>query len=264
MTGSALPAAASRPDDMTGDMTGDTMTGWLSCNRLDPARCRALLDLSGPPTPDTVGNFNGTFHPDSDTALRIVADAFGAAFAGVVPAAGPASGIATWHLTPSPGKPNIPFTLDRGADMPPLVSLHWRATPADPLALAHEYGHAAQIAATHATGSGPMPPLAREVCAFLAELALLDQMSGWRDTRQALHAAHMADDTIYLGRDATALRAALEDPVRPYDHRWNYPPARILAGRLFTGSDRQRLAALYAAGGRAPAVLASLTKGIFP
>ena len=262
MTGSALPAAASRPDDMTGDMTGDTMTGWLSCNRLDPARCRALLDLSDPPASDTVGNSNGTFHPDSDTALHIVADAFGAAFAGVVPAAGPASGIATWHLTPSPGKPDIPFTLDRGPDMPPLVSLHWRGRPADLLALAHEYGHAAQFTATHAAGSGPMPPLAREVCAFLAELALLDHVSGRHDIRQRTsgRACWRMMQSIWATRRR---RAALEDPVRPYDHRWNYPPARSSragSSPVPTGSAWPH----SMPPGLAPALLASLTKGIFP
>jgi len=254
MTGSTIPAATPRPDGRT----DETMTGWLSCNRLDPARCNALLDrIDRPPAlPHASSAHHGTLPADADTALHLAAAAFGAAFPDLASMAADTCGAAAWHLIPAPEKPEPAFTLDRGPAMPPLVSLHCRGRAADLLALAHEFGHAVQIMATNRAVTGPMPPLARELCAFLSELALIEWLEAQGDP--AMHqviSAHLADDAIYFGRDAAVLHEALGDPGRPYDHRWNYPPARWLAPRMFADTDRSRLAALYVSGADAPAHL---------
>jgi hypothetical protein len=65
----------------------------------------------------------------------------------------------------------LPHTEDLGHEHPPIISMDWRGTAADLICLAHEVAHALQIQMSdHET----MPPVAREVCAFLGEIALIE------------------------------------------------------------------------------------------
>jgi hypothetical protein len=100
------------------------------------------------------------------------------------------------------------------------------------------------------------PPVARETCAFLGELAVISQA---QRTSPAL-AADLArvwseDDTIYLGDDASALLRSLDDDKTPYDYRINYPLARALAIAIYEKHDFPSIRSLFAAGGDAMRLL---------
>ncbi|MBN7776745.1 hypothetical protein JYP49_05725 [Nitratireductor aquimarinus] len=103
-------------------------------------------------------------------------------------------------LEPKAGKPERAFTYDHGRRQLPFVSCNYRGQASDILTVAHEFSHALQIVAS--AGSA-MPPLAREVCAFIGEHALLD----WARQNASpllprLEAAWAADNQCYMGADA--------------------------------------------------------------
>jgi hypothetical protein len=120
-----------------------------------------------------------------------------------------------------------PFTVPTGRDDCPAVVLSYRGRIVDLITVAHEFGHAVQIAAT---GGGFVPPVNREICAFVSELALLKLLLA---ELPALHrpalAGWRAGNRNYLGRHGKALALALSDPQSVYRYCWNYPIARVLA-----------------------------------
>ena len=67
--------------------------------------------------------------------------------------------------------PRIPHTIDPGRGGPPVVVMEWHGRVDDLACLAHECAHALQI---RLSGHDMMPPVAREACAFLGELLLVD------------------------------------------------------------------------------------------
>ncbi|MGZ2259396.1 hypothetical protein [Roseobacter sp. A03A-229] len=123
--------------------------------------------------------------------------------------------------------------------------MHYRDSAADLLALAHEFGHAVQIVASWSAGTGQMPPVARECCAFLAEQALLRHCAA---CFPVLTYAHHADDMIYFGANRDALEDAMTNWQTGYRYEWNYPLARHVAARLFESGPSNELCALYRAG----------------
>jgi hypothetical protein len=117
-----------------------------------------------------------------------------------------------------------PFTVP--ADGAPAVVLRYRGRVADLITVAHEFGHAVQISAS----GGFVPPVSREVCAFVSELVLLKLLRvEMPDLHGAVRAAWQARNRSYLGRDRTLLALALRDPGSVYHYGWNYPIARVLA-----------------------------------
>ncbi len=120
----------------------------------------------------------------------------------------------------------------------PRVELAYRERASDLLTVAHEFGHAVHLTANPRTF---MPPVNREICAFLAELALLDALQEWD---AALHVACVREWTRsnaqYLETCARTLRHALLHPDAVYHYDWNYPIARVLAWQ----ADRQIAAAV--------------------
>jgi hypothetical protein len=107
----------------------------------------------------------------------------------------------------------------------PVVSLDYDGRVADLLTVAHELGHAVQIAAV----GGFVPPVARELCAFLAELALLDHLRVESPALNPLALAAWGAATRHYVREGKTLAAALQDPRSVYHYGWNYPIARVLA-----------------------------------
>ena len=127
--------------------------------------------------------------------------------------------------------PRIPHTVDPGIGSPPMVVMAWQGRVDDLACLAHECAHALQI---RLSGHDPMPPLAREACAFLGELLLVDHARRHdRVLFGALLRTWMAENATYLGTDLDALSDALSDPGTAYDYRQNYPVARLAAVQLF-------------------------------
>lgn len=128
-----------------------------------------------------------------------------------------------------------PHTVDRGADLPPLISMPWHNRAEDVICLAHEAAHALQILLSPAA---TMPPLARETAAFLGELLLLRHAQQKApDLFPGLHQVWIAQNKTYLGSDLDALSDALGDRQNEYHYRQNYPVARLAAVHIFQHAD---------------------------
>lgn len=139
-----------------------------------------------------------------------------------------------------------PHTIDRGIEAPPLVKMAWRGRAEDVICLAHEIAHAVQIILSKHES---MPPVARETCAFLFELLLIEH------TRLHVPGLHgslcevwRSENDAYIGRDLDALSAALADPRTPYHYRQNYPIARLAAVEMFQCGKGVRLSEFFASG----------------
>ncbi len=197
-----------------------TLQDWLELHGLTARQCSEILSRAkdhvigdAPPVSRGVS---------AAEAWRIAAEALDAAFPGMAAQVATTRDSAVLRLDTS-GIPPLTVPLRAGS----TIMMHYRGRIRDLLTLAHEFGHALQITAT---GGKFVAPLTREICGFLAELALLTWL---RDERSALHegalAAWRADNASYLGRHAAALDTALRDPGSPYVYGWNYPIARVLA-----------------------------------
>jgi len=131
-----------------------------------------------------------------------------------------------------------PQTIDHGVGQPPEIRIAWQGSISDLMCLSHEVAHAVQLQLS--VGSF-MPPVARETCAFLGELALI----GWAKRNQADLAAKLLrvwreDNQRYFGDDCELLRSGLMDPDSAYSYRMNYPLARAAAVVMWrAGADLQ-------------------------
>lgn len=155
-------------------------------------------------------------------------------------------GTETEFSTLIPESDGLPHTMDRGPDQTVLIALNWAGSPDDVICLAHEVGHAVQIIFSD---HKQMPPLAREVCAFLGELLVIDHA---RTEAPGLYPAlcdvwHRENDA-YLGSDIDLLAAALADPQAYYHYRQNYPVARLTAVELFNRGSGEWLQQFSASG----------------
>lgn len=128
-----------------------------------------------------------------------------------------------------------PHIIDHGSDKAPTVYLDYHNDSQGLMVLAHELGHALQLVATRRSCSDAfMPPIARECCAFLSELALIaysSQLSGhclgyWQTS-----------DRVVWETCADKLAVVLQDDQTSYDYDLNYIPARVAAINLFVGPD---------------------------
>ncbi|WP_349370507.1 hypothetical protein [Salinarimonas sp.] len=231
---------------------------WLAANGLDADLVRAVLATAVPlAQPGRAADEPEPAPLSPALVRRWCAEAFGAAWPALSETVRRTCADVAVVLDDGPGaRPQI---HDHGPDAAPTIKVPWRRGDArDALALAHELAHAVQIIASHArTPGAAMPPVAREVCAFLGERALLAHLRD-RSEGCALRTAHVAEDGVYLGEDAATLGAAFADPQAGYDYRWNYPVARWLARRARELSDPGEAAALLSSGPDAPARLRPL------
>lgn len=139
----------------------------------------------------------------------------------------------TWGPV-GPGQP--PHTVSGVQDAVPEIRMSWNGSAEDLICLAHETAHAIQL---QLSAGSFMPPLARETCAFLGELALI----GWATTHDKELAFHLLqvwrdENQRYFGDDCELLSSALADPEAAYSYRMNYPLARAAAVMLWrSGAD---------------------------
>ena len=144
-----------------------------------------------------------------------------------------------------------PHTIDHGGGQPIEVCMSWGNSVADLMCLAHEVAHAFQLRLSEGSF---MPPVARETCAFLGELALIN----WAAKNDPNLAAHLLlvwrkENQRYVGEDCVLLRSALADPNCAYTYRMNYPLARAAAIIMRrSGADAK---GLFKAGSKAIAML---------
>lgn len=124
----------------------------------------------------------------------------------------------------------LPHTEDLGRGRPPVITMEWTGSADDLICLAHEVAHALQIMMSN---HELMPPVVREACAFLGELALIAYCHEHAPSlKDALSDVWHAENERYLGSDLDALAEALNDPGTPYQYRLNYPLARLAAIQL--------------------------------
>lgn len=140
----------------------------------------------------------------------------------------------------------LPHTVDRGPDQPVLIALNWEGSPDDVICLAHEVAHAVQIILSD---HKQMPPLAREVCAFLGELLVIAHArTAAPDLYPTLCDVWRRENDDYLGSDIDLLAVALADPQAQYHYRQNYPVARLAAIELFNRGSGEWLRQFFASG----------------
>lgn len=139
-----------------------------------------------------------------------------------------------------------PYTADNGAGASPDVHIHWEGRASDIVCLAHEVAHAVQI---QLAAGRFMPPVARETCAFLGELALIERAGVISPAlRRELTRVWNEENAIYLGSDCALLRSSLAQPDTAYHYRLNYPLARLAAYELFQKRELKSLRRLFEAG----------------
>jgi hypothetical protein len=135
----------------------------------------------------------------------------------------------------------------------PIVCIAWSNLPEDLICLAHEVAHALQI---NLSKGAFMPPVAREVCAFIGELILLDWIGDNEEgLSDALNEVWQSETENYLEADADALFAAVSDVTTAYNYNMNYPLARILATHIFSTWDRAQIYNLFVSGSESMSLL---------
>jgi hypothetical protein len=149
----------------------------------------------------------------------------------------------------SRGELDVPFTEWCDRNNAPVVHLVWAGSADDLICLAHEISHATQmILSKHVF----MVPVAREVCAFLGELALIKfAVERGDDLHQQLCKIWRHENRRYLGSDVARLSKDLQVISSPYIYRHNYPLARIAAMSLFDRRDCYNLLDFFASGSTA-------------
>ena len=132
---------------------------------------------------------------------------------------------------------DAPYTLAGEGVGFSKVLMCYNGTPADMICVAHEFGHAAQN--FFAQGNF-IPPMQREIAAFISELSFLKFLAkSYPELEAPLKGAWNDDSEIYLREDLDQLVADCAATNSHYSYRWNYPLARLGALALFkTGSQK--------------------------
>ena len=140
-------------------------------------------------------------------------------------------------LNLQPSELDLPYTTRSETTGVPSVRLVWNSDPESLMTLAHEMGHAIQMRLCNYEF---MPPMVREVCAFMGELAVIEAATQQsQNLHQALQKLWNAHNRVYLGAQLGELEQALHQRDAPYDYRQNYPFARIVSGFIFAKQKAQ-------------------------
>ncbi len=230
---------------------------WLVLHGLDVetvADCLAALndghlDLNLSAVSAVQGYAGGGWEePSLPEALRIlIQPAFSAAF-GDQKMIGHLISAVSWRPI---GLGQMPHTVSGVQDAVPEIRMSWNGSTEDLICLAHETAHAIQL---QLSAGSFMPPLARETCAFLGELALI----GWATTHNKelaflLLQVWREENQRYFWDDCELLSSALADPEAAYSYRMNYPLARASAVTMWrAGADLKQL---FSAGSEAMPLL---------
>ncbi len=140
------------------------------------------------------------------------------------------------NLMPQSASEEFPYTLDNGAEEVPSIICSYQNNARTLINLAHEYAHALQMILSKGKF---MPPVYREVCAFLGEKALLKYTEkNLQGLGKSLQNIWDLDNATYKEADLLMLRRAFKQKDREYNYRWNYPIARIVAEKLCLEQNR--------------------------
>ncbi len=212
-----------------------SLSDWLALHELDAMTCRGLLDVmachaAGEPAADRrLCSEYQALNREADW-LR-TAEAVRDFLPGQQCIIDDTLKNTVRTVVERPNQSRKALTLDNGPTAYPTIIYTYYGEPPDSLIIAHEFGHALQIRASRGKF---VPPIIREVCAFLAEGALLSHAQR-HDEMQYTHLslAWMADNYKYLEKQRVRLKADLLNPNAPYKYSWNYPIARYLSFQVF-------------------------------
>lgn len=224
---------------------GAVMADWLDLHGLSPETCIAILE-SRQPSQKHTGLPKANLQldmPSTKEAKGLCLDALTKAF--------PDKPAALVHLEAdtvvnfSPDLDRFPraFTLHNDGQGRPYISCPWSGRLSDFLTLAHELGHALQIILSEARD---MPPIAREICAYLSEAWLIDHLTAIDHvTATPLKRIRQHRRNQVLSQGSSALLESLNTPTKPYDYNWNYPLAEHLASVLLERQNPSLVAAFF-------------------
>lgn len=219
------------------------LSDWLTLHGLDQRSCQRMLDAIAWQADDAAAareRPTAAYEaPDLDAAWAAIVQSMRTLLPGRESVIDDTFAGTARIVVDRRGKARKALTLDNGPTAYPTILFGYRDGPADPVIMAHEFGHALQI---RASGSRFIPPILREVCAFLGEAALLSHArQGDGTQREWLAHIWRRDDARYFGAFKDRLEAALLQPATPYSYAWNYPIARSLAIRLFERRSQEQL-----------------------
>lgn len=147
----------------------------------------------------------------------------------------------------------VPYTVFQGSGQSPAVFMDWHGRVEDLVCLVHETAHALQMLLSR---NELMPPVAREACAFVGELLLLDYVKAHLPH---LHASLLdvwhRENGFYLGDCVDVLTDALNHSQISYHYYQNYPLARLAAVQVFCSTDIKFISVLFSSGNEAMAHL---------
>ena len=224
-----------------------SLADWLALHELDQVTCRGILDAMTPKAaggPTTRKRLNlGSQKIDSEVAWLTTADAMRDFLPEQQSIIDDTFENTAKIVVEQPDKSRKALTLDNGPTAYPTILFSYRGKPADSLVIAHEFGHALQIRASRGKF---VPPVIREVCAFLGEGALLSHALQRNAAQYSdLVRVWQKDNYRYFGAQSDRLRAALLRPDASYMYSWNYPIARYLAIQISEECSRDWIWGLF-------------------
>jgi len=141
------------------------------------------------------------------------------------------------------GKSGKALTMDNGPNQYPTIMYNHVGEISDLFVVAHEFGHALQIVACEGQF---MPPIMREVCAFLSEGAMLSSIADDNSIfRENMLAYWVNSNRRYFGSLAINLQRSFKNDQVIYEYGWNYPIARFLALKILDNFSQNLMWEVY-------------------
>lgn len=227
-----FPAATRRQDPSKKHDLSD----WLELHGLTASDCQKILSQSS--LTCQYGNEDGR-HPcnlKAELAWEISANALQRLYPVQSGLIEETKATTILNFSPCRAGPMTMPTDDPGSS---IVVLTYTGRVQDLLTMAHEFGHALQAKVCRGKF---VPPVNREICAFLSELALLDYLNAVDPCLQSRATAAWAEaNNHYVGQCGHALGQALTKTSTSYRYGWNYAIARPLTSRAFASVPRRML-----------------------
>lgn len=208
-----------------------SLSDWLALHDLDPATCSRILhaikwEAAGEPASHESLNL-GYEALDREVAWRRTAEAMREYLPVHKNIIADTFENTAKIVIDQPDQSRKALTLDNGPTAYPTILFSYFGEPSDCLVIAHEFAHALQIRASRGKF---VPPVIREICAFIGESALLSYTLHCDAAQHtSLVQAWRNDNNTYFRLQRDRLQAALLRPHTSYQYSWNYPIARYLA-----------------------------------
>jgi hypothetical protein len=224
-----------------------TLSDWLALHELDPVACRRILQAI---PQEVITEWTGQECPAleghelcPEGAWLRTADAMRAFFPAQRSIIDETFEKTSKIHVNQRSKSRRALTLDNGPTAFPTIFYSYRGEVSDSLIISHEFAHALQI---RASCGKFVPPIIREVCAFIGEWSLLSHTKpGDAGQHRRLSQVWHEDNRKFFGTHQQRLRSALLRLEMPYRYSWNYPIARYLAIRISERWSRDQMWKLF-------------------